>query len=147
MAPSIVWKVELEREINKTETVGTGAYRPRARGTLHCVQRTVGRVTHGEDGMAEISPLSADELQPQLADLANWRVHDGKLRAEFKFPDFVTAFAFMTQVAFAAEAAQHHPEWCNVYNQVTIDLVTHDAGDAISLRDVEFARQINRLVR
>jgi 4a-hydroxytetrahydrobiopterin dehydratase len=44
----------------------------------------------------------------------------------------------------AAESAQHHPEWHNVYNRVTIDLVTHDAGDAISAKDIELARQIDQ---
>ncbi len=97
--------------------------------------------------MADVAPLSADELKSQLADLAHWSVKHDKLHAEFKFDDFVAAFLFMTHVAFAAEAAQHHPEWTNVYNRVTIDLVTHDAGNAISRKDIDLARQINRIMR
>jgi 4a-hydroxytetrahydrobiopterin dehydratase len=95
--------------------------------------------------MSEVAPLSQQELKSATANLPNWSVQDGKLHAEFRFKDFVQAFAFMTKVAFAAETAQHHPEWRNVYNRVTIDLVTHDAGNAISQHDVDLARQIDTL--
>jgi 4a-hydroxytetrahydrobiopterin dehydratase len=95
--------------------------------------------------VSKVAALSQSQLDSEVAKLSNWSVKDGKLHAEFRFKDFVEAFTFMTKVAFAAEAAQHHPEWRNVYNRVTIDLVTHDAGDAISERDVEMARQIDTL--
>ena len=94
--------------------------------------------------MAQISALSQSKVQEEVAQLPNWQVKGGKLHAEFRFEDFIEAFAFMTKVALAAESAQHHPEWHNVYNRVTIDLVTHDAGDAISEKDIELARQIDQ---
>ena len=97
--------------------------------------------------MGQVAALSQSQLQIAVATLPNWEVQNGRLHAEFKFNDFVGAFAFMTKVAFAAEAAQHHPEWKNVYNRVAIDLVTHDAGNAISQRDIDLARKINALVR
>ncbi len=93
--------------------------------------------------MGDTPALSQVEIQNQLGSLENWSVQAGKLHAEFRFDDFIAAFAFMTKVAIAAEVAQHHPEWHNVYNKVTIDLVTHDAGHAISQKDVDLARQIN----
>jgi 4a-hydroxytetrahydrobiopterin dehydratase len=96
--------------------------------------------------MTQIAPLSPNELQAAVKSLTNWSVKEGKLHAEFRFDSFVEAFAFMTKVAFAAEAAQHHPEWFNVYNRVTIDLITHDAGNAISQNDIDLARTINSLV-
>jgi 4a-hydroxytetrahydrobiopterin dehydratase len=58
---------------------------------------------------------------------------------EFVFADFNRAFAFMTQVALAAEKADHHPEWANVYNKVRITLTTHDAG-GVTQKDLELAR-------
>lgn len=64
---------------------------------------------------------------------------------EFKFPSFVAAFGFMTQVAILAEKANHHPEWFNVYNKVNISLTTHDAG-GISTRDFALAKQISALI-
>ena len=96
--------------------------------------------------MSDVVPLTQQEISSSLANLDRWSVKDGKLHAEFRFVDFVDAFAFMTKVAFAAEAAQHHPEWRNIYNRVVIDLVTHDAGNAISQRDIDLARKINTLV-
>ena len=95
--------------------------------------------------MSEVAALSQSQLQKEVTTLANWSVKEGKLHAEFRFETFVEAFAFMTKVAFAAEASQHHPEWRNVYNRVTIDLVTHDAGNAISQHDIDLARQIDSL--
>jgi 4a-hydroxytetrahydrobiopterin dehydratase len=88
--------------------------------------------------------LTEGETAQALVRLPSWRLHDGKLRREYRFSDFVTAFAFMTAVALAAEAAGHHPEWCNVYNRVSIDLTTHDAG-GVTARDVELAATIERL--
>lgn len=96
--------------------------------------------------MSQVTALSQNQLATEVAKLPNWQVQKGKLHAEFKFDDFVEAFAFMTKVAFAAEAAQHHPDWKNVYNHVSIDLVTHDADNAISQRDLDLARKINALV-
>jgi 4a-hydroxytetrahydrobiopterin dehydratase len=93
--------------------------------------------------MSKVAPLTQQEVTSAVSNLHNWSVKKGKLHAEFRFKDFAEAFAFMTKVAGAAEAAQHHPEWSNVYNRVTIDLVTHDAGDAISQRDIDLARKID----
>jgi 4a-hydroxytetrahydrobiopterin dehydratase len=64
----------------------------------------------------------------------------------FKFADFNEAFGFMTRVALAAEKADHHPEWFNVYNRVDIVLTTHDAG-GLSERDVSLARFIEDAAR
>jgi 4a-hydroxytetrahydrobiopterin dehydratase len=96
--------------------------------------------------MTQIAPLNSSEVEEALKSLTNWSVKEDKLHAEFRFNSFTEAFAFMTKVAFAAEVAQHHPEWFNVYNRVTIDLVTHDAGNAISQNDIDLARTINSLV-
>lgn len=95
--------------------------------------------------MPKVQPLSAAEIESQLSSAPGWTVVDGKLHREYKFKDFVAAFGFMTQVALLAQAANHHPLWSNVYNRVTIDLVTNDAGGALSQRDFDLARAINRL--
>jgi 4a-hydroxytetrahydrobiopterin dehydratase len=96
--------------------------------------------------MSQVAALSQSQIESETAKLSNWSVKEGRLHAEFRFDDFVQAFAFMTKVAFAAEATQHHPDWSNVYNRVTINLVTHDAGNAISQKDIDMARRIDTLV-
>ena len=64
---------------------------------------------------------------------------------EFKFKDFVNAWAFMNSVALLAEKMDHHPDWTNVYNQVIIRLSTHDAGNKITDKDRKLASQIDKL--
>ena len=89
--------------------------------------------------------LSAREIQAKLASLPGWSVVGGHLRRELRFKDFSEAFAFMTRVALIAEQRNHHPDWSNVYNRVTIDLWTHDAG-GITESDVKFAQAVSALV-
>ena len=88
--------------------------------------------------------LSDAEIQKNLEQLNGWTVEDGKLHKEFQFDTFVTAFGFMAQLALVAESMNHHPEWFNVYNRVTIDLMTHDAG-GISELDFQWAQQADSI--
>ena len=70
------------------------------------------------------------------------RTADGLgIERTFRFADFVAAFGFMTRVALLAEKGDHHPEWSNIYNRVTIRLTTHDAG-GLSVRDAAMAAAI-----
>ena len=74
-----------------------------------------------------------------------WRHENNALRREFTFTNFAEAFAFMTSIAVMAEAADHHPDWSNSYNTVTIALTSHDKG-CVTQRDSSLAEQINTLV-
>ena len=74
-----------------------------------------------------------------------WRHEDNALRREFTFTNFKEAFAFMTSIAEMAERADHHPDWSNSYNTVTIALTSHDKG-CVTQRDSSLAEQINTLV-
>ncbi|XGV95857.1 MAG: 4a-hydroxytetrahydrobiopterin dehydratase [Leptolyngbya sp. BL-A-14] len=96
--------------------------------------------------MSTLAPLSKEELNVALSQLKGWSLKDGKLHRQLQFPSFVEAFGFMSSVALVAEAAGHHPEWSNVYNRVTIDLTTHDAG-GITTKDVELARKVDALAK
>jgi 4a-hydroxytetrahydrobiopterin dehydratase len=82
--------------------------------------------------------LSDSEIREKLNSLQGWSVQDGKLHKEYKFADFIHAFGFMSTAAIAIEKMNHHPEWSNVYNRVTVDLTTHDAG-GISQNDFDLA--------
>jgi 4a-hydroxytetrahydrobiopterin dehydratase len=86
----------------------------------------------------------ATALAPLLA--AGWtETADGKgLAKSFRFKGFSGAFGWMAQVALAAEKADHHPEWKNVYNRVEVVLTTHSAGGITAL-DVELAAKMDRL--
>jgi 4a-hydroxytetrahydrobiopterin dehydratase len=58
-----------------------------------------------------------------------------------EFASFAAAWGFMSQVAIEADKLDHHPEWSNVYNRVTIKLTTHDAG-GLTEKDIALAEKI-----
>ena len=92
-----------------------------------------------------VEKMTTQQVEAQLNDLPGWELKAAKLHRELRFKNFVQAFGFMTQVALLAESADHHPEWFNVYNRVTIDLTTHEAN-GISQRDFDLAKKINGIV-
>ena len=75
-----------------------------------------------------------------------WKEENNMLSQTFKFKNFVDAFAFMTKVAFLAEKHNHHHNWSNVYNTVTINLTTHDAGNVVTDKDTALAEAIDKLL-
>ena len=91
-------------------------------------------------------PLNPVDLASLPVTLPNWHLVAGKLHRDLVFADFVEAFGFMTKVALVAEAMDHQPEWSNVWNRVSIDLVTHDTG-CLSNLDVQLAQRIDGLTR
>jgi len=94
-----------------------------------------------------VDKLSSKQRDAALAGLNGW-VYDetgGAISHVFKFKDFSEAFSFMTRVALAAQQADHHPDWSNSYNSVTITLSTHDAG-GLSQKDVDLAKAIDKLL-
>ena len=89
--------------------------------------------------------LSESEIDEELKNITGWNVKEDKLHKEFQFDNFNQAFGFMTRAAMEIEKMNHHPEWFNVYNKITVDLTTHDAG-GITNNDVNLARILNSLV-
>jgi 4a-hydroxytetrahydrobiopterin dehydratase len=88
--------------------------------------------------------LSQIDIDEYLKDLPGWSVVNEKLHKEFQFESFNQAFGFMTRAAMEIEKMNHHPEWFNVYNRITIELTTHDAG-GITKNDVNMAKILNSL--
>jgi 4a-hydroxytetrahydrobiopterin dehydratase len=91
--------------------------------------------------------LTADAVAKSLTALDGWTYDAGSkaIHRDFKFKTFSEAFAFMTRVALLAEKADHHPEWSNVYNQVSITLSTHSAG-GVTDKDIALATAILKLI-
>src|SRR5580704_467833 len=86
--------------------------------------------------------FSGPELAEALSSLSGWTVVEGKLHKEYTFADFIHAFGCMATAALAIEKMNHHPEWFNVYNRVTVALTTHDAG-GITSKDAELAKLLD----
>ena len=72
----------------------------------------------------------------------SWSIKNNKLHQSLSFKNFIEAFGFMSKVALLAEKQNHHPEWFNTYNKLTIDLTTHEVG-GITERDFKLAELIN----
>lgn len=88
--------------------------------------------------------LSQIDIEEELKNLPGWSIVNEKLHKEFQFESFNQAFGFMTRSAMEIEKMNHHPEWFNVYNKITIELTTHDAG-GITKNDVNLAKILNSL--
>ena len=93
-----------------------------------------------------VARLEGNARRQKLAGLIGWKEEASRdaISKEFRFADFNQAFAFMTQIALKAERMDHHPEWSNVYNRVSVLLATHECG-GVSERDIEMARSIDTL--
>lgn len=91
-----------------------------------------------------MNKLSPDEIRQALKTLDGWTIVDEKLHKEFEFEDFGQVFGFMTKASAYIEEINHHPEWCNVYNRLVVDLTTHDAG-GITQNDVDLAMHLNSI--
>ena len=83
--------------------------------------------------------LSDETVQIQISSLDGWSIKEGKLHKDYVFQSFNEAFGFMCRAALEIEKINHHPEWLNVYNKLSIDLVTHDVG-GITQNDITLAR-------
>jgi len=90
--------------------------------------------------------LTETAVRSALTGLPGWALEGGKLHREYRFADFAQAFGFMAGAALRAEAMGHHPEWFNVYDRVTVDLTTHDAG-GITAKDVRLALEFEELAK
>ncbi|HEX8555288.1 MAG TPA: 4a-hydroxytetrahydrobiopterin dehydratase [Sphingomonas sp.] len=97
--------------------------------------------------MDAIEPLNETERAEALDGLPDWDYDEGRdaITRTAVFDDFPAAFGFMARVALLAERADHHPEWTNIWNRVTILLTTHDAG-GLSHRDIELAEAIDAVL-
>lgn len=91
------------------------------------------------------TPLSSEEIQQALVDLPGWAYEDDALAKTYQFGSFREAISFMMRVSFEAEELNHHPEWMNVYNCISVRLSTHDADGKVTAKDVELAKRFEKI--
>ena len=91
------------------------------------------------------TPLTPQEITTSLAGLPGWTFERDALVKNFQFGSFREAMSFMVRVGFEAEAADHHPDWTNVYNRVSVRLNTHDAGGKVTAKDVALAQKMQTI--
>ncbi len=88
--------------------------------------------------------LTKAEIAKGMTKLPHWKLAGAKLHRVWVFRDFTEAFGFMTRVALLAEKRNHHPDWSNGWNKVTIDLSSHDAG-GLPQRDFGLAAALEQI--
>jgi len=89
--------------------------------------------------------LNQVQIEMHLKNLEGWAYENGSICKSYVFTDFKEAFSVMTRIAFEAEQQNHHPNWENVYNQLTIKLNTHDVG-GITQNDFILAKSIESII-
>ena len=92
-----------------------------------------------------VSLLEKSQLNYFIESHPSWIVNNQTLKKKFQFNNFIEAFGFMSKVALLSERMDHHPNWNNTYNNVTIELTTHDSG-GITNNDIELAKAIDKLI-
>lgn len=92
-----------------------------------------------------MSKLSEQDIEKKLLRLPDWEYFDNAIHAEFEFENFKDCFSAMSRIAFECEALNHHPNWSNVYNVLSISLSTHDAG-GVTNKDFKLAEAIEMIV-
>ena len=91
------------------------------------------------------SLIEKNQLDYFIKKNPSWMIDNQTIKKEFKFDNFIDAFGFMSKVALLSEKMDHHPNWQNTYNKVTIELTTHDMG-GISTNDIKLAEVIDQLI-
>ena len=89
--------------------------------------------------------MNSAQIEASLGELQGWAQEGDSITKTFNFKDFRDAFAAMSRIAFECEAMDHHPDWRNVYNALTINLNTHDAG-GVTHKDFNLARRIEKIL-
>ncbi|MFC4219073.1 4a-hydroxytetrahydrobiopterin dehydratase [Flagellimonas marina] len=89
--------------------------------------------------------LNTAKIEESLKNLSGWSLKNDMIEKSFKFKNFKEAFSVMTRIAFECEQQNHHPNWENVYNNLTIKLNTHDAG-GVTEKDIHLAKTIENIV-
>ena len=89
--------------------------------------------------------LSEFEIKKQLEELPNWEYLENAIETSLEFATFKDCFSIMTRIAFEVEAQNHHPEWFNVYNKLSIRLSTHDAS-GVTEKDFKLAHTIEGII-
>jgi 4a-hydroxytetrahydrobiopterin dehydratase len=79
--------------------------------------------------------------------LPAWTFTGDALMFHVELADFSAAWALLSEVALLAERQGHHPDWRNCWSHIDIRLTTHDAGNRVSQRDIEFVRAFQPILR
>jgi 4a-hydroxytetrahydrobiopterin dehydratase len=91
--------------------------------------------------------LTQPEIDAQLRQLPGWTLESTSnttaLTHTYKFKTFLEAIAFMHSAAPAIDELNHHPEWQNVYNKLTVRTTSHDCNNQLTLMDFRLARLLD----
>tara|TARA_R110002073_G_scaffold72537_1_gene177201 strand:- start:181073 stop:181360 length:288 start_codon:yes stop_codon:yes gene_type:complete len=92
-----------------------------------------------------MSKLTESQIQERLQQFSGWEYVNEGLETTLEFETFKDCFSIMTRIAFEVEAQNHHPEWCNVYNKLSIRLSTHDAK-GVTEKDFNLLQSVENII-
>ena len=92
-----------------------------------------------------MSKLSPEIIEQNMSHFPDWDYYENAIHAEFEFENFKDCFSAMSRIAFECEALNHHPNWANEYNVLTISISTHSAA-GVTEKDFQLARAIEAIV-
>ncbi|CDF79115.1 pterin-4-alpha-carbinolamine dehydratase [Formosa agariphila KMM 3901] len=92
-----------------------------------------------------MSKLSEQDIEKRLLEFPGWDYYDDAIHSEFEFENFKDCFSAMSRIAFECEALNHHPEWTNVYNVLTVSLTTH-SKNGVTEKDFKLAAAIESIL-
>ncbi|AUS06698.1 4a-hydroxytetrahydrobiopterin dehydratase [Pseudotamlana carrageenivorans] len=92
-----------------------------------------------------MSKLSEQDIEKKLLQFPDWEYYDNAIHSEFEFENFKDCFSAMSRIAFECEALNHHPNWTNVYNVLTVSLSTH-SENGVTEKDFKLAKAIEFIV-
>ena len=90
--------------------------------------------------------LTNEGIAEQLTSLDGWEYSEDAIYKHFVFADFKETLAIMMGIGMMAEGMNHHPEWTNVYNKLSIKLTTHDEG-GVTMKDIGLAKKIEEIIK
>lgn len=91
------------------------------------------------------APLTDEEVQRLLQELVDWRLVDGAIEKQFRFPGFLRTMAFINAVAWIAHAEDHHPDMSVGYDRCTLRYRTHSVK-GLSINDFICAAKVDALL-
>lgn len=88
------------------------------------------------------APLTPAEIEEGLGALPGWEYEGDRLTRGYRLPSHFAAAAFTVHIARVQDELNHHSDLTLGYNTVSLAVHTHDAGGAVTAKDLALAARV-----